>query len=354
MTAHTEAEISFTPSSTPPVTQYISGFEGGPEFYDTLIKLALDLKSRPQAWFRARPLAGKVFTGVFLNPSLRTRTSFEAAMARLGGHMVTLNPGAGSWAMEFGDNVVMNGGAAEHIKEAAGALAGYSDALGIRAFAPMLDFAADMGDAPVLQVAKHSPKPVISLESAVYHPCQALADGLTMHEHFGGAPKGKKFTLAWATHPKMCGVAVPHSALLAAARLGMHVTVAHPEGYELHAPIMEHARALSVETGGSLTVTDDLNAGMDGAHIIYAKAWGSPLDYGDAAAGSARNARFGDWTVGAEHMERTDDAAFMHCLPVRRNVVVTDAVLDSKASIVQQQAENRMWGQMALLLEMMR
>ncbi len=335
------------------LTQYITGFEGGESTLKRLIASAIDIKANLPLYMAERPLAGKVMTSIFLNPSLRTRTSFEAAMHKLGGHMVALSPGAGSWDMEFEKGVIMDGAKAEHIIEAVGALSSYSDVIGMRAFSQMEDFAAEMADRPIHAVADHARVPVISLESACHHPCQALADSMTLHELFGGQTQGQPFVLSWAWHPRMCGVAVPHSALLAAARMGMDVTLAHPEGYELHAPVMAQAADLAASTGGSLKVVHSMDEACKGAKVIYAKAWGSPLDYGDKVAGCARNASHKQWTLGARHMAMGQDARFMHCLPVRRNVVVEDAVLDSPASVVQQQAANRMWGQMALLIEML-
>lgn len=334
-------------------TEYITGFEGGEQTLKALIDLTLDLKANLPLYMAAKPLAGKVLTSIFLNPSLRTRTSFEAAMAKLGGHMVTLTPGSGTWGLEFGDDVVMDGNKAEHIIEAAGVLSSYSDAIALRAFSAMEDFEAEMADQPINALAKHASVPVISLESACHHPCQALADAVTLHELFEGQTRGQKFVLAWAWHPKMCGVAVPHSALLSAARMGMDVTVAHPEGYDLHAPVMSMAADLAATQGGSVQVTHNLDEAVTDAKVIYAKAWGSPQDYGNKAAGAARNALHKDWTIGTKHMALGQDPSFMHCLPVRRGVVVEGAVLDSAASAVQQQAANRMWGQMALLLKMM-
>ncbi|MEL6177658.1 MAG: N-acetylornithine carbamoyltransferase [Myxococcota bacterium] len=353
MNAIAQLEVTHQPRTLPTVDRYISGLEGGAELLQELIRLALDIKANPDRYVQARPLEGKVFTALFLNPSLRTRTSFEAAMARLGGHMVALTPGSSSWNLEFDTGVVMDGGAAEHIIEAAGVLSSYSDAIGMRAFAPMQDFMSDMDDAPIHQLAHHAAVPVLSLESACYHPCQGLADAMTLTELFEGTPQGQPFTLTWTRHPKMCGVAVPHSAMLAAARLGMNVTVAHPQGYELHPDVVAQARTLAQVQGGSLRFTHDMHEGCRGARVIYAKAWGAPDDYGNPAAGAARNASHPDWTVREDHMALGHNPWFMHCLPVRRNVVVADGVLDSERSVVQQQAANRMWGQMALLLKAM-
>ncbi len=332
--------------------RYISGLEGGPEALNDLLRLAAAIKADPEATYRRKPLAGKIMGSIFLNPSLRTRASMEAAMVRLGGHMISLAPGGGSWGIEFETGAVMDGNQAEHIIEAARVLSGYVDLLGMRSFAGMQDFHLDMQDRAIQALADYATVPVLSLESAVYHPCQALADALTLHELFQGAPQGRRFALVWATHPRMCGVAVPHSALLTAARLGMEVVVAHPEGYDLHAPVVEAARALAHAAGGDVSFTDSMEQACRGAHVVYAKAWGSPLDYGQGDAGPARNRAHAAWTLGAHHMEQGDDARFMHCLPVRRNVVVTDQVIDSPASAVIQQAHNRMWAQMALAIQM--
>lgn len=330
---------------------YVSGLEGGAAFHRELLALATLLKRLDrQALTRRAPLFGKTFTGLFLNPSLRTRTSFEVGMNRLGGHMVTLSPGADAWAMEFGQGVVMDGGCAEHIIEAAGVLSGYTDLLGMRAFAAMRDFEAEMQDQAIRMLVAHSSAPVISLESAMWHPCQALADALTLKEHFGAKLAGKRFTLTWAKHPRMCGVAVPHSTLTMAARLGMHVTLAHPAGYDLHPDVIASATQLASESGGSLSFSDDIDQACDSADVVYAKAWGAPQDYGHPEMGCARNMNHAHWTV---DVQKLGGAQFMHCLPIRRNVVATDGVLDGAQSLVQTQANNRLWAQMALLLAMM-
>jgi N-acetylornithine carbamoyltransferase len=281
----------------------------------------------------------------------------ESAMAKLGGHMIALQPGAGSWGMSFGElDEVMDGAQAEHIKEAAGVLSSYADAIALRAFSDQVDFGLEMQDLAMWSLVEHASKPVISLESACFHPCQALADALTLTEQLGGSPRGKKFVLSWAPHPKLCGVAVPHSALLTAARLGMDVTLAVPEeAYMLAPAVLEKASQLAQASGGSLQVSDDPGAAAKGAQVIYAKAWGAPQDWGHPLEqGVARNQRHAGWMVDAQRMEAAaPGAGFMHCLPVRRNVVVSSEVLDSSASWVQQQAANRLWAQQALLLQML-
>ncbi len=332
-------------------SHYISGLEGGPEFLDAVLTLAKALKNTPN-FKELTPLNGKILTALFMNPSLRTRTSFEVGMKHLGGHMVVLEPGASSWAIEYTRGAVMDQGCAEHIIEAAGVLSGYSDLLALRAFSAMQDFDSEMKDVPIKALAEHSSVPVISLESAMWHPCQALADALTLHEHMEANAQplaGKKFTLTWAKHPRMCGVAVPQSTLLMATRLGMDVTLAHPKEYALHPEVMQMARESAKHTGGSLTLSEDIDEACQGADVIYAKAWGAPCDYGNAAHGSERNMSYDNWIVD-EH--KLAQAQFMHCLPVRRNVVVTDSVLDGPQSLVQHQANNRLWAQMALMLAM--
>ncbi len=239
----------------------------------------------------------------------------------------------------------MDGAEAEHIREAVGVLSEYYDAIGVRLFASLTDREADFSDRRLHRFVDAASVPVVNLESAAFHPCQALADAATMVERFGGRPDGKRFVLTWAHHPRALPTAVPSSALLAAARLGMHVTVARPEGYDLPAHVMEQARAL----GGSVTETSDPDAAYDGADIVYAKAWAGPAIYDDPAAEEATRFAHRDWRVTPERMARTREAAFMHCLPVRRNVVVDDAVLDSPAAIHMRQAAYRVWAQQAIL-----
>lgn len=334
-------------------TRYISGLEGGQDRFWSLMELAAQIKKDPHSFYKQAPLKGKVMSALFLNPSLRTRTSMETALFRLGGHLNVLSVGGGNgtWGMEFETGVKMDGDRAEHIIEAAGVLSSYSDGLAMRSFSSMSHFQKEMQDQAMQALAKHATVPLLSLESARYHPCQGLADALTLKEYLGH-PKGKNFTLSWAPHPKMCGVAVPHSALLAAARLGMNVTIAHPEGYELDSGVMEQARQLAQIEGGTLSVSYDQSDACNGADVVYAKAWGSPLDYGRPEQGKTRNQKYSDWTLSTREFD-IQTQAFMHCLPVRRGVVVDDDILDSSASLVQTQAAYRLWGQMALLIELL-
>ena len=203
--------------------------------------------------------------------------------------------------------------------------------------------------------AAHAGVPVINLESARRHPCQGLADVLTLSERLGPDLVGKKFTLAWAYHPKALPTAVPVSAAIAAARIGMEVTVAHPPGFELDPEDMATVNAIAARCGGSVSVTNDLDDAVSGADAVYAKSWRSLLHFGDAAAEAALREPCRDWRIDRSRMEATRDGRgiFLHCLPVRRNVVVTDEVLDSPWSAVLDQAENRLHTQRALLLKLL-
>ena len=337
----------------PSFKRYISGLEGGQSRFWALMDLASKIKQNPDSFYQQAPLKGKVMSALFLNPSLRTRTSMETALFRLGGHLNVLSVGGGNgtWGMEFEKGVKMDGDRAEHIIEAAGVLSSYSDALAMRSFSTMSDFEKDMQDQAILALADHADVPLLSLESARYHPCQGLADALTLKEYLVN-PKGKRFTLAWAPHPKMCGVAVPHSALLAACRLGMQVTVAHPQGYELDPFVLDQAQQLADSEGGHITYSNDLTSACTGADVVYAKAWGSHLDYGSPQQGYTRNQKYAEWTLSRRDFN-LQSQAFMHCLPVRRGVVVEDEILDSPASLVQTQAAYRLCGQMALLIHML-
>ncbi|ARA92103.1 acetylornithine carbamoyltransferase [Rhodothermaceae bacterium RA] len=303
---------------------------------------------RDRTW--SQKARGKSLGLVFFNPSLRTRTSMELAGVELGAHVTTINVGQGTWGFAWEDGVVMDGTEAEHIREAVGVLSRYYDALGVRVFASGTDYERDRDDVLLKTFAGAASVPVINLESAFYHPCQALGDAATLMTRFDGRVAGKRFVLAWATHPRPLPMAVPNSALLAAARLGMHVTVARPDAYALDPGIMEQARRHAASLGGSVEETNDLDAACDGADVVYAKAWAGPLRYTDPdREASLRTETYRDWRITAARMARTRNGAFMHCLPVRRNVVVDDAVLDGPHAIHLLQAEFRLHAQKAIL-----
>lgn len=292
-------------------------------------------------------LAGRRVGSVFFNPSLRTRTAFEVACIDLSAKSVNLQVGGGLWSLETRDGVVMDGPHAEHVREGFGVLARMVDLLGVRAFASLENAAEDAEDRVIRAVAAASSVPVLSLESAMDHPHQGLADALTVRRCFGG--EKVKVALTWAPHIKPLPLAVPHTALLAFARDGHEVVVAHPEGFELDEGVMADARALAQTAGGSVSVAHDQQDAVSGAHAVYAKSWGSRAHYGDADAGAAAVRAHPTWIVDEATMDASDDGVFMHCLPVRRGVVVADAVLDSEASIVLDQAAARLDVQKATL-----
>jgi len=293
-------------------------------------------------------LSGKHVGLVFFNPSLRTRVSMEVAVSRLGGTPVTLSVGGDAWPMEYEDGVVMDGAAAEHVREGAGALGRYCDILGVRAFPRGKDYAKDRREPVLIGFVQHSGVPVVNLESTLSHPCQAMADAMTLKQRFSVA-RGTRVLLTWAYHPKALPMAVPNSFLLIASRLGADVVLARPDGYDLDADIVREAEQNARQAGGSLSVTADLEGAYDGVQAVYAKSWGSLADYGQPEAEAERRSNLKGWRVTEARMARGKDAFFMHCLPVRRNVVVDDAVLDGARSAVLDEAENRLYAQQAIL-----
>jgi N-acetylornithine carbamoyltransferase len=227
-------------------------------------------------------------------------------------------------------------------------LSRFYSGIGLRVMAAGKSREEDLDDVRFLTFRRHATVPMFNMESALYHPCQATADLLTIREAIGGTA-GRRITLTWAPHPRPLPTAVPNSLLLATAHAGMNVTVAHPEGYDLPASVTARAGELAEASGGSVRFTRDRQQAADGAQIVYAKSWGALGRYDDPEAEQAARLSHQSWTVDSALMARTDGARFMHCLPVRRNVVVTDSVLDSPASVVIDQAENRLHAQKAIL-----
>lgn len=315
---------------------------------DELLALARRLALAPEP----TALAGKVLGLLFFNPSLRTLASMQAAMARLGGSSFVIAPGQGSWQLETRLGLPMTGAAAEHVREAIPVLAGFADALGIRSFASLTDLEADLADRDFCALAELCDKPLLNLESAIDHPCQALGDWKTLDDL--GVPAGARFVLSWANHVKPLPLAVPAATLHMAAARGMEVVVLRPDAYALPEPLMARARRAAALAGGSVHETDDHEAALTGAQVIYAKSWASARHYGDAAAEMELRAGLTDWQVREIWFTRAAPGArFLHCLPVRRGVVVADEVLDGPRSAVVPQAHNRMWVQMALLHRML-
>jgi N-acetylornithine carbamoyltransferase len=314
----------------------------------SLLELARRLEKQPEP----RALFGKIMGLVFFNPSLRTLASFQAAMARLGGNSFVINPGQGSWQLETRPSAVMNGAAAEHVREGIPALASYCDALGIRIFAEGRDLASDLAETTFNSMASLIDKPLVNLESAVNHPCQALADWKTLDDL--AVPRAGRFVLSWAYHPRALPLAVPAAALHMAALRGMEVVVLRPEGFALPAPIMERARRAAATSGGSVRETSERAEALSGAEVLYVKEWGATSCYGDTAGDARLRSALTDWCVRGDWFGAAAQCRVMHCLPVRRNTAIADEVLDSARSVVQRQAYNRLPAQMAVLHQLLR
>src|SRR5215472_6982169 len=257
----------------------------------SLLELARRLERQPEP----HALAGRMLGLVFFNPSLRTLASFQAAMARLGGHSLIVSPGQGSWQMESRAGVVMDGAAAEHVREGIPVLASYCDALGIRVFAEGRDLAHDIADTAFNAMAALTDKPLVNLESAVNHPCQALADWKTLDDL--AVPRAARFVLSWAYHPRALPLAVPAAALHMAAQRGMEVVVLRPEGFALPQEIMERARRAAALSGGSVHETSERTQALRGAHVLYIKEWGATGCYGDAALDAQLRRTLTAWCV---------------------------------------------------------
>jgi N-acetylornithine carbamoyltransferase len=314
----------------------------------SLLELARRLERQPEP----RALAGKLMGLVFFNPSLRTLASFQAAMARLGGDSLVINPGQGSWQLETRAGAVMDGAAAEHVREGIPALASYCDALGIRIFAEGRDLGSDLADVTFNSMASLIDKPLVNLESAINHPCQALADWKTLDDL--AVPRGGRFVLSWAYHPRALPLAVPAAALHMAALRGMEVVVLRPEGFALPPPVMERARRAAASSGGSVRETSERADALRGADVLYVKEWGATTGYGDAAADAQLRRALTGWCVRNDWLAAAPDCRVMHCLPVRRNTAIADEVLDGARSVVQREAANRLPVQMAVLHQLLR
>lgn len=313
-----------------------------------LLSLAQALQDNPQP----RALANKVLGLVFFNPSLRTLASFQAGMARLGGSSFVITPGQGTWQLETQPHAIMKGAAAEHIREGIPALASYCDALGVRAFADGKSLDGDLNERLFRMIDALCEKPLVNMESAMNHPCQALADWRTLDEL--QVPTRAKFVLSWAYHPKALPLAVPAATVHMAAMRGMEVVVLRPEGYALPEQVMEKASLAARDSGGSVSETSDRRRALTGASVLYAKEWGTTTYYGDTEADSKLRADLSDWCVREPWFDRTlPDVKLMHCLPVRRNVAVSDEILDGPRAVVKRQAFNRMPAQMAVLHRML-
>ena len=315
---------------------------------DALLAQAAEFKRSPQG----RQLAGKSIALMFFNPSMRTRTSFELGAFHLGGHAVVLSPGKDAWPIEFDIGTVMDGDTEEHIAEVARVLSRYVDLIGVRAFPKFQDWQVDRQDKVLKAFAHYATVPVINMET-ITHPCQELAHALALKEHLGDL-QNKKYVLTWTYHPKPLNTAVANSALLIATKMGMDVTLLCPTPeYVLDERYMEFGRQNAKENGGSLQVSHDIEAAYSGAHVIYAKSWGALPYFGRWEQEKAIRDANKHFIVDEAKMALTDNGLFSHCLPLRRNIKATDAVMDSAACIAIDEAENRLHVQKAVMASLM-
>ena len=286
---------------------------------------ARQVKATPYAWKHLGE--NKTIMLVFFNSSLRTRLSSQKAALNLGMSPIVLNIGQDSWQLETELGVIMDGGKSEHLREAIPVMASYCDIIGVRSFAGLTDREYDYQETILQQFVQYSGKPVISLESATVHPCQAFADLITIDEY--KETKRPKVVLTWAPHPKALPQAVPNSFAEWMNAADVDFVITHPKGYEL-----------DPRFAGNAKVEYDQMKALEGADFVYAKNWScpgvtEPENYGKILSDDR------SWMVDEAHMAVTNNARFMHCLPVRRNVIVSDGVIDSERSIVIPEAANR-------------
>ncbi len=313
-----------------------------------LLDRAAQLRAAPVS----RALAGKAVALLFLNPSLRTRSSFEIGAFQLGAHAVVLEPGKGAWQIEFERGAIMDVDAEEHVSEVAGVLSRYCDAIALRAFPRFVDWSVDREDRVIRALAEHATVPVINMET-ITHPCQELAIMRTIQDHLG-RPDNRKFVLTWTWHPKPLNTAVANSALLIASKFGMDINLLIPdEAYRLDPRYMDAAVAYATESGGSLEVTTDIEQAYAGADWVYAKSWGALPLYGRPDEEANLREPFRHFIVDGQKMALTANARFSHCLPLRRNVKASDEVMDADYCVALAEAENRLHVQKALMLALM-
>ncbi len=295
-------------------------------------------------------LKGKSIALLFFNPSMRTRTSFELGAFQLGAHAVILQPGKDAWPIEFELGSTMDGDTEEHIIEVAKVLSSYVDMIAVRAFPKFIDWQEDRQDKVLNAFARYATVPVINMET-ITHPCQEMAHILALQEHFGTRDlRGKKYVLTWTYHPKALNTAVANSALTIATRMGMDVTLLCPnEQYILDERYMGWADQNARESGGSVQVSHDIADSYADADVVYAKSWGALPYFGQWQNEKPMRDQYPHFMVDETKMALTNNAVFSHCLPLRRNIKASDAVMDSPACIAIQEAENRLHVQKAIM-----
>jgi N-succinyl-L-ornithine transcarbamylase len=293
-----------------------------------LVEEVLLLKQQPYAFKHLGE--NKVLGLIFMNPSLRTRLSTQRAAINLGMNVIVMDINKEGWKLESREGAVMDGEAAEHVKDAVAVMGQYCDIIGIRSFPSLENKEEDYAEKVLNQFIQYAGVPIVSLESTTLHPLQSLADLVTIQE-YKRTPK-PKVVLTWAPHPKALPQAVPNSFSEWMCHADVDLVITHPAGYELDEKYTWNAK-----------IEYDQKKAFEGAEFIYAKNWSSYKQYGKILSKDR------SWTVSADKMKLTNQAYFMHCLPVRRNVVVDDEVIDSPQSIVIKQAANRLWAAQAVL-----
>jgi N-succinyl-L-ornithine transcarbamylase len=294
-----------------------------------LVQDAINLKASPYSFSKLG--TNKTLGLIFLNPSLRTRLSTQKAAKMLGMEVMVMDLTKDSWAIEWNDDVIMNGSTVEHIKDAAAVLGAYCDIIGIRCFPSLQDRHLDYSEKILVQLMRYCNVPVISLESATLHPLQSLADAITIKEHWD-KPYKPKIVLTWAPHIKALPQAVPNSFCEWMTKIDVDLTITHPEGYELCEDF----------TKGAITNYDQQSA-LENADFVYVKNWSSYSDYGKTPVVN------NDWMLDLKKYELTNNAGIMHCLPVRRDVELSSKLIDHKNSLVQKQAVNRLFAAQVVL-----
>lgn len=327
---------------------FLSTIDWSREELDNLLKVAGELKQEPIR----NGMKGRSIALLFLNPSMRTRTSFDLGMQQLGGIAIVLQPGKDAWGVEFEPGAIMEGDTEEHIAEVAGVLSRYCDLIGLRAFPQFKDWSTDREDRVIKALARHSSVPVINMETIV-HPCQEMALMMTLREHLGEV-QNRKFLLTWTWHPRPLNTAVANSAALISTKFGMDVTLLCPEeAYRLDPQFEEAATRFAGEQGGSFQVTHDIEEAYSGADVVYAKSWGALPYYGRPDEEWSLREKYRHFIVDEEKMALTNNGLFSHCLPLRRNVKATDGVMDADYCVAIDEAENRLHVQKAIMIRLL-
>ena len=298
------------------------------------------------------PLRGKSLAMVFFDPSLRTRASFSIAFSTLGGTVIDMVAGRDLWPLEMREGAVMDDLADEHVIDAVHVLSEYADVIGIRALARGSAWSRERRDRVIVAFQKHARVPIFNMESVLDHPCQAFGDALTLDETFDELA-GRRIALVWTYHPKARPLAIPHGVSVMASKLGMDLTVAHPEGYPLDPGVQAGLEHTAGAAHGSVRFVHSPEEALEGADVVYAASWGS-LDLHDRPEDErALRNQHRDWRITPERMGLTNEARFMHAMPIRRNVEADDAVVDAPGSLVIAQAGNRLHVQRALFQEVL-